>query len=335
MFEWLVHSQTRQKMLKMFFKDINAPLYGLEIAQTLNASPGTTHRELNAMLEQGVISKKKEGALVMYRLNTQHPYFFELKKTIFPAKKANRVLFVSDLRLSVETSEGVLNDLNLFLDYAEENASELVFLGNTLETLSGNAFQTYLLHKPLFDRISELSHHVKITYVIGDEDYLLRTLSGEGEGKKFFDSKILFSEEYQHSKFGIYATFGQLFDDFSSAKATKINKKSSPNLALLMNALRKVKNDKYQLELAHILDYMQKKGRATLANDSKLLAAAKDIIHEKNYSYVVFGRSSKATFKEVGDGLYFNAGSWTEEKNRQFVEIDKDGAALVSMKDLR
>src|SRR5690606_15695287 len=264
MFEWLVHSQTRQKMLKMFFKDINAPLYGLEIAQTLNASPGTTHRELNAMLEQGIITKKKEGALVMYRLNTQHPYFFELKKTIFPAKKSNRVLFVSDLRLSIDTPEDILQDLQLLLDYAEENASELVFLGNTLDTLSSNVFQTYLLQKPLFDRISELSHHIKITYVIGDEDYLLRLLTGEGEGKKFFDSKILFTEEYQHPKFGIYATFGQIFDDFSTAKFSKINKKTTPNLAILQHSLNKVKHDKHQLELAHILDYMQKKGRATL-----------------------------------------------------------------------
>jgi UDP-2,3-diacylglucosamine pyrophosphatase LpxH len=313
---------------------MNAPLYGLEIAQSLNASPGTTHRELNAMLEQGIITKKKEGALVMYRLNTQHPYFFELKKTIFPAKKANRVLFLSDLQLSIDTPKDVIQDLTLFLDYAEENASEIVFLGNLLETLSGNLFQAYLLHKPLFDRISELSHHIKITYLIGDQDYLLRILCGEGEGKKFFDSKIVFAEEYNHLKFSIYATFGHIFDDFSSAKSIKIGKKGYPNVALLAQHLKDVKNEKYLLEIGHILDYLQRKGSANIITDAKLQPVAKGLIDEKNYSYIVLGRSSKASYKEISQGIYFNAGSW-QTKDRQFVEIDKDGGALVSMKELR
>lgn len=322
-------------MLKMFFKDVNSSLYGLEIAQSLNASPGTTHRELNAMLNQGIILKKKEGALVMYRLNTQHPYFFELKKAIFPVKKANRVLFVSDLRLSVDTSSDLISDLNLLFDYAEENASELVFLGNNIETFSSNVFQTYIVHKPIFDRIGELSHHLKVTYLIGDQDYLLRVLCGNGEGKKFFDSKVVFAEEYNHQKFGIYATFGHLFDDFSTARPSKISKKGSPNIAILTTALEKMKHGKYELELAHVLDYLQKKDKATLSTDAKLYTAAKDIIHEKNYSYVVLGRQSKAFFKEINHGLYFSPGSWFTEKTRQFVEIDKDGGALVAIKELR
>lgn len=318
----------------MFFKDINAPLYGLEIAQNLKASPGTTHRELNAMLQQGIITKKKEGALVMYRLNTQHPYFFELKKTIFPTKKANRVLFVSDLQISAEMTLEQVEDLFLFFDYAQENASEIVFLGNTLETLSGNAFQAYLLHKPLFDRIIDLSHHLKVTYLIGDQDYLLRVLCGNGEGKKFFDSKIVFDEEYTHPKFGIYATFGHIFDDFSSAKSGRMSKKGFPNVALLKQHLKDVKNEKYQLEIAHIIDYLERKSTANTINGGDLLGAAKEIINDKHYAYVVLGRSDKATFKELSHGIYFNPGSW-QSKDRQFVEIDKDGGALVSMKELR
>jgi len=39
--------------------------------------------------------------------------------------------------------------------------------------------------------------------------------------------------------------------------------------------------------------------------------------------------------KDLGQGIYFNTGSWTSEKKRHFVEIDKDGGALVSMADLK
>lgn len=334
MFEWLTHSETRLRMLKMFFQDVDTPLYGLEIAQALRASPGTTHRELNAMLKQGIISKKREGALVMYRLNTQHPYFFELKKAIFPPKRSNRVLFASDFRLTPHTSPESIKDINLFLDYAAENASELVLLGNIIETLSENVFQTYLVHKPLFDRLTELSHHLKVTYLIGDEDYLLRLLCGGGDGKRFFDAKIVFAEEYHHPKYGIYATFGHIYDDFSRAKASRINAKEMPNLALLEESSKDITHDKHQMEVAHVLDYLRRKGTATRASDARLQTVANELIQDRHYAYVVMGRSQKSFFKELKNGIYFNPGSW-QGKDRQFVEIDKDGGALVSMKNLR
>lgn len=255
----------------MFFKDAEKPLYGLEIAQTLNASPGTTHRELNAMIEQGILKKKKEGALVMYRLNTHHPYFHELKKAIFPAKRpGNRVLFISDARLSLDTPKDLIADLMLFFDYAQENASELVFVGDMLETLKSDVFRTYLHQKSLFDRLVELSHHVQITNIIGHYDTHLSALAVPGAGGRFFDSKIIFAKDYHHPKLSIFA--------------------------------------------AH--------ERTVGSPDS-------------DAAYMVFGGSPKAQLKETGQGITFYNGSWKMEKKRQFVEIDKDGGALVAVEDLR
>ena len=182
-------------MMKLFFKDPTAPLYGLEIAQTLKASPGTTHRELNALLKQGVITKKKEGALVMYRLNQSHPYFYELKKAIFPKKKTNRVLFVSDIHLSVDTSADLIEDLFLLMEYAEESASELVFVGDMIEMLEGCVFQTYLLHKPLFDRLTSLSRDLKVTVLPGNHDVFFELLCQEGTAGTFLGAPLHFAQQ--------------------------------------------------------------------------------------------------------------------------------------------
>lgn len=338
MFDWLVHSKTRLRMLKMFFKDVDQPLYGLEIAQHLKASPGTTHRELNAMLKKDVLKKKKEGALVMYYLNTQHPFFYELKKAIFPPKKkTTRVLFISDLRLSVDTAPEVIDDLHLFFDYADENATDIVFLGDMIEMLKGDVFQTYLVHKPVFDRLTALSSSVNITYLVGNHDCFLRLMCHENAG--LLESKFTFKEEYWHKKLNIYATHGNRFDDYSLLKGFKPRKKLEyPGKDLLKAA----KNYAYYDGIKHVADYanncvdfMAYGKQKKLDYAKHLTEKAKEIIHEEDYSYVVMGHAHKAALKQMGHGIYFNTGSWKSEKKRKFVEIDKEGGALVEVGELR
>ena len=345
MFDWLVHSKTRLRMMKMFFKDPGAPLYGLEIAQALKASPGTTHRELNALLKQGIITKKKEGALVLYRLNKSHPYFHELKKAIFPKKKTSRVLFMSDLHLSLETPLDIIEDLFLFLDYAEENASELVLLGDIVELLHGDVFQTYLYFKPLFDRLMELSHDVKISYVVGNHDCFLELLCQDGQAGKFFGANISFVKEYSNSSLGIYATHGHEVDHFDVLKGYKPKTKRVSNGEMIKNLIKKLDREGFSMhqnQLLELADYAEKS--LTLASyvkekkrdcSSELQKRAKELMHENDYSYVVFGHSHKSVVKKIDHGVYFNTGSWKSERKRLFVEIDKEGGAHIDIEELK
>lgn len=318
----------------MFFKDLEKPLYGLEIAQALKASPGTTHRELTAMLKKDVISKKKEGALVLYRLNTSHPYFHELKNAIFPKKKkGERLLFISDLHLSPETPADVIEDLYLFLDYAEESATELILLGDIVEMLGADPFQTYLCHKPLFDRLLQATHNLKITYVVGNHDCFLHALCDEG---KFLDANISFVQQYEHESLGVFAMHGNQYDDVSSIK---IKKTALP--ARWTAFQQQLSKSPEHQDLSVLIDYAQKAAtyaELTKANKTNISGhlqnMAKDLLHDHNFAYVVMGHSHKALLKAIGHGVYMNTGSWDSEKTRQFVEIDKDGGALVKMSDL-
>lgn len=329
----------------MFFKDLSKPLYGLEIAQSLKASPGTTHRELNAMLKKDIISKKKEGALVMYRLNQSHPYFHELKRAIFPKKKTNRVLFLSDLHLSAQTPADIIEDLHLFFDYAEDNASELVLLGDIIELLHGDVFQTYLFHKPLFDRVMQLSQELKITYVVGNHDCFFESLCHEGQAGKLFGANITFAREYINTKLNIYAAHGHESDDFSVLSQKKVNKPSQCNGTEIQKMIKQLNrnglsmhqnqlNDlaKYASQSLHYAEYVK---QSKHDSSPALLEAAKELIHDQDYSYVVFGHSHKSALKALKHGIYLNPGSWKSEKKRHFVEIDNEGGALVKLSELK
>jgi UDP-2,3-diacylglucosamine pyrophosphatase LpxH len=345
MFDWLLHSKTRLRMMKMFFKDMTKPLYGLEIAQALKASPGTTHRELNAMLKKGIITKKKEGALVMYRLDQSHPYFHELKRAIFPKKKTNRVLFISDLHLTVETPADIMDDLELFFDYAEDNASEVVLLGDIVELLHGDVFQTYLFHKPFFDRVMKLSQELKVTYVVGNHDCFLETLCHEGQAGKLFGANIHFAREYTNTKLNIFASHGHQSDDFSVLKTKKIKKPAQCNGTEVQKLIKQLNRNglsMHQNQLkdvasyaAQSLQYAQFVTQYKHDSSPQLLEAAKEMIHNYDYSYVVFGHSHKSALKALKHGIYFNTGSWKSEKKRKFVEIDNEGGALVDLGELK
>ncbi len=204
MFDWLIHSSIRVKMMKMFFKEPGKALYGLEIAQHLKTSPGTIHRELNALTKQEVLHKKREGALIMYRLNTAHPYFAELRKALFPQKGKTRILLLSDLRLTQKSSAELLHDFSLVLQYAQENSTDLVFLGNSVDLHAGDGFATFLSHKHLVDRVNSLAHELSITVVPGDRDKALDVFCHGGQGSRLFDSKIVFHKHFIHEKLGIF-----------------------------------------------------------------------------------------------------------------------------------
>ncbi|MDP3975970.1 MAG: metallophosphoesterase [bacterium] len=340
MFTWLTHSKIRLKMLKMFFKDLEQPLYGLEIAQQLKTSPGTTHRELNAMVKQGVLNKVRQGALVLYTVNTQHAYFHELEKAINPPKKkADRVLFISDLHLSVETPPDLISDLMKFFDYAQENATELVLVGDMIEMLKGDVFHTYLLYKPVFDRLSRLAQEVQVTYLVGNHDCFISLLVGQ----KFFSAPIVFAYDYSNEPLNIYASHGHQYDDFSEAKDFKSKKKVEANGKIIAQLIQKIgleggqadllkQHASYAEKALHFAQYVSEK---KIDCSQKLEGLAKQYIEGEDYAYVVFGHAHKAGFKQLGDGVYFNTGSWKSEKKRQFVEIDKDGGALISIADVQ
>ena len=82
MINMITKSKIRKNILKLFiFSDIKE-YYLSEIANSINASIGSTQREMNRFIDSGLFSSRKVGNLRYYFLDKKDPTFSEIKNII-------------------------------------------------------------------------------------------------------------------------------------------------------------------------------------------------------------------------------------------------------------
>jgi predicted nucleotidyltransferase len=82
MVDILFKSKIRQKILSRFFADEGRKFYINEMARLVNTTQGTCRRELNKLVDVGVLTTKKEGNLLYYQVNKQTPLYREFSAII-------------------------------------------------------------------------------------------------------------------------------------------------------------------------------------------------------------------------------------------------------------
>jgi predicted nucleotidyltransferase len=82
MVDILFRSKTRQKILSRFFAAEGSRFYINEMARLVNTTQGTCRRELNKLVDVGVLTTKKEGNLLYYQVNKQTPLYREFSAII-------------------------------------------------------------------------------------------------------------------------------------------------------------------------------------------------------------------------------------------------------------
>lgn len=70
------------QLLQLFFQDPEKRLYVREISKILNKEPGHFQRALNNLVEEEILIDEKEANLRYFKLNKEHPLYFELKKIV-------------------------------------------------------------------------------------------------------------------------------------------------------------------------------------------------------------------------------------------------------------
>jgi len=78
----LFKSKIRQKILARFFADENRKLYINELARLVNTTQGTCRRELNKLVDMGLLTTSKEGNLLYYQVTKQNPLYTEFSAII-------------------------------------------------------------------------------------------------------------------------------------------------------------------------------------------------------------------------------------------------------------
>jgi predicted nucleotidyltransferase len=82
MVDILFKSKIRQKILSRFFADESRRFYINEMARLVNTTQGTCRRELNKLVDMGVLTTSKEGNLLYYQVNKQAPFYREFSAII-------------------------------------------------------------------------------------------------------------------------------------------------------------------------------------------------------------------------------------------------------------
>ena len=127
LFDGIIASKTRIKLLTRFFFNPEARSYLRELAKEFNVSTNSVSEELNQLTNSSFLISEKNGRSVYYMANKKHPLFPELKSMVSKVMGIDKVI------------DGIVNrlgDLELAYiidDYAEGKDTgiiDLLLVGN-------------------------------------------------------------------------------------------------------------------------------------------------------------------------------------------------------------
>ncbi len=127
LFQGLIASKTRIKLLTRFFFNPLTKSYLRELSKEFNLSTNSVREELNQLTRTQLLVSEKKGRQVLYGANTAHPLFPELKAMVA------KVMGVDQVIDSIVTRLGDLDEAYLLDDYAEGKDSgiiDLLLVGN-------------------------------------------------------------------------------------------------------------------------------------------------------------------------------------------------------------
>jgi DNA-binding transcriptional ArsR family regulator len=122
LFNGLISSRTRIKLLVRLFFNPEAKAYLRELAKEFDVSTNSVREELNQLTQTGLLESKRSGRQILYQANRTHPLFPELKSMVAKA------LGVDQLVDNIVQRLGNLEKAFLIDDYAEGKDSGIIDL---------------------------------------------------------------------------------------------------------------------------------------------------------------------------------------------------------------
>ena len=129
MLESLVTSKTRIKLLLKFFSHANSG-YLRSLAKEFDESTNSVRVELNRLTEAGLLVSEDEGKTKMYKANTQHPFFGEIKGMV------SKFLGLDDLMERIVKRMGAVEMAYIVGDYAkgiDSGTIHMILIGKDLD----------------------------------------------------------------------------------------------------------------------------------------------------------------------------------------------------------
>ena len=127
MLETLITSKTRLKMLLKFFTNSASSAYLRGMAEEFGESTNAIRHELNNLSKAGYLISSEEGRTILYRANTAHPLFKEVKNLV------HKYLGIDEIIENVVKKLGDLKAAYIIGDYAkgkDTGTIELLLVGD-------------------------------------------------------------------------------------------------------------------------------------------------------------------------------------------------------------
>jgi hypothetical protein len=126
MLDTLITSKTRIKMLLKFFTNSAATAYLRGMAEEFGESTNSIRHELNNLSKAGYLIPKEDGRTILYRANTSHPLYNEVKNLV------HKYLGIDKIIDNILSRLGDLQAAYIVGDYAigkDSGTIELVLVG--------------------------------------------------------------------------------------------------------------------------------------------------------------------------------------------------------------
>jgi len=123
-----------QKVLSLLAKFSDQEFYEREVARKLGISYGSANRALNELFSSGVVSRRREGKMYFYSIDSSNAALTEFKKMVNLMlveplveelkKMSNRIVLYGSCALGTDTSE---SDIDLFVvSNSKEDVSNVI-----------------------------------------------------------------------------------------------------------------------------------------------------------------------------------------------------------------
>jgi predicted DNA-binding protein YlxM (UPF0122 family) len=122
LFDGLIASKTRVKVLMRLFFNPNTRSYLRELAKEFNVSTNAVREELNQLTKTKLLKSTKSGRQVYYMSNPDHPLFPELQSMV------SKVMGIDQVIDDIVNHLGDLEKAYLIDDYAEGRDTGIIDL---------------------------------------------------------------------------------------------------------------------------------------------------------------------------------------------------------------
>ena len=251
-------------------------------------------------------------------------------------------IFISDLHLGDGSrTDDFHRDKEFleFLKFVEDEAGELIILGDFLELWQADLDKVLFCHSKIINKILSLRSKLKVTYVIGNHDYIPFI--------RFINSEWGISLEYQDKEAGIVAEHGHRYDIFNRYKnpLRSISWPPGRRFTLFVAGLERFIHpdiDKWTKKVTENLDeFLQE----AISVRNKIPPSTREYLRcgghfgefqeavelhiQKGAKIVIFGHTHRAQLEQLDRGIYANCGAWVDGVEPTYISYTQDKIALT------